>query len=104
MELNDQKFKEEIENAKGLALVDFFAPWCGPCKLLGPIIEELAEEYKDKAIKIVNINIDENKETAEKYNVMSIPTLILFKDGEIKEQVMGLQPKELIIEMIDKNL
>jgi thioredoxin 1 len=104
MELNDQKFKVEIEDGKGLALVDFFAPWCGPCKMLGPIIEELTEEYKDKDINFYKINIDENKEVAVKYNIMSIPLLILFKDGKIVEQALGLRPKEVIKELIDKNL
>ncbi|PIR13850.1 thioredoxin [Candidatus Falkowbacteria bacterium CG11_big_fil_rev_8_21_14_0_20_39_10] len=104
MELNDQNFKQEAEEGKGLVLVDFFAPWCGPCKLMGPIIEELAKDYKDKGIKIAKLNVDESKKTAEKYEVLGIPTIILFKDGKILEQMTGYQSKEALEEMINKNI
>lgn len=104
MELNDQNFKQEVEENKGLVLVDFFAPWCGPCKLMGPIIDELAKDYKDKEIKIVKLNVDESKKTAEKYDVLGIPTIILFKDGKIAEQMTGYQSKETLEEVINKNI
>lgn len=104
MELSDQNFKTEVEEKRGLILVDFFAPWCGPCKILEPIIKELADEYKNKEIKIFKINIDENKEIADKYNIMSIPTIVLFKDGKKINQVIGLQAKEVLKELIDNNL
>ena len=104
MQLIDQNFKKEVEEAKELVLVDFFATWCGPCKLLAPIIEELIEDYKDKKVKIGKLNVDENKQTAEKYNVMGIPTLIFFKEGKIITQITGLQTKEALKQLIDKYL
>jgi len=105
MQFTDQNFKQQVEEEKGLILVDFFAPWCGPCKLMTPIIEELIEEYKDKTdVKIGKLNIDENKEIAEKYDIMGIPTLILFKDGRVIEKITGYQSKEVLQQIIDKNL
>jgi len=87
----DADFQQEVLNHKGLALVDFYAEWCGPCKMLGPIIEQLAEENKD--IKIGKVNVDESMETARQYEVMSIPTLIFFKDGQIVEKMVGMKSK-----------
>jgi thioredoxin 1 len=105
MQFTDQNFQQEVEQAKGLVLVDFFAQWCGPCQVMGPIIEELAEEYKDKeGVKIGKLNIDENQATAQKFNVMSIPTLILFKDGKPVETLVGLQDKESLKDLIAKNI
>jgi thioredoxin 1 len=105
MQFTDQNFAQEIEQSKDLVLVDFFAEWCGPCRVMGPIIEELAEEFKGKeGIKIGKLNIDESSETAQKYNVMSIPTLILFKDGQKIEQLVGLQDKDSLKDLISKNL
>ncbi|MFH1427796.1 MAG: thioredoxin [Patescibacteria group bacterium] len=104
MIFTDQNFKEEVENSQNLVLVDFYAPWCGPCKLMAPIIDELIEENKDKNVKIGKINVDENKENAEKYNVMGIPTLILFKGGKIVHQATGAQSKEMLQNWIDKNV
>lgn len=105
MQFTDQNFQQEVEQNKGVVLVDFFAEWCGPCRVMGPIIEELAGEFKDKpGLKIGKLNIDENTAIAEKYGVMSIPTLILFKDGKKVEQLIGLQNKDLLINLINKNL
>lgn len=105
MQFTDQNFKQEVEENKGVVLVDFFAEWCGPCKVQGPIIEELAEEYKGKdGIKIGKLNIDENQETAQKFNVMSIPTLILFKDGKPLETLVGMQDKDSLKELISKSI
>ena len=105
MQFTDQNFKNEVEEEKkGLILVDFFAPWCSPCVLMAPIIEELTEDYKEKSVKIGKLNVEENKQTAEKYNIMGIPTIILFKDGKIIEQITGYQGKDVLQQLIDKNL
>jgi thioredoxin 1 len=82
--------------------VDFWAPWCGPCKILGPIIEELAKEYDGKPVKIAKLNVDENGQLAMQYGVMSIPTVMIFKGGQPVDQMVGLQAKERIAERIEK--
>lgn len=98
--LTDQNFEEEVIKSNSLpVLVDFWAPWCGPCKMLGPIIEELAKDFKGK-IKIGKLNVDENLETAGKYEVLGIPSLKFFKNGEIVDEMMGVQPKEILVEKI----
>ncbi len=90
----DDKFQEEVLDSKKPVLVDFWAEWCMPCQMLGPVIEQLAEEMKDR-VEIGKLNVDENRETAAKYNVMSIPTVLLFKNGEVVEQFVGVQPKQV---------
>lgn len=102
MELHftDQNFQKEVTDAKGLALVDFFAPWCGPCKIMGPIIEELANENKNANIKIGKLNVDESPETSEKFGVMSIPTIIIFKDGKEVKRMTGARGKEELSELL----
>lgn len=102
LELTKDNFEKEIVEASKskLALVDFFAPWCGPCQMQGPIVEELAEEIGDKGI-VGKLNIDSNPEIAEKYGVMSIPTLILFKDGKPKETMVGMQAKEILAKFFE---
>ena len=100
IEVNDAGFKEEI--GSGLTLVDFWAPWCGPCKMIAPILEELAPEVEGKA-NIAKLNVDDNQATASEYEVMSIPTLILFKDGEPVDKVVGFQPKEQLSAVIEKH-
>ncbi len=105
MKLTNENFKEEVEDFKGVVLIDFWADWCMPCRMLTPVIEELEEDYKDnKKVKIAKLNVDENRETASKFNVMSIPTLIVFKDGNATGQIVGVQPKERIAEEIEKAL
>ena len=98
--LNDTSFEQFIKDNENV-MVDFFAEWCGPCKMLGPIIDEIAEEYKDKNVKIVKLNVEESPQTAQKFGVMSIPTSIYFKNGEVKETGVGLMPKDQIKEKID---
>ena len=96
--LDDRNFQKEVLENSGVSLVDFYASWCGPCKMLSPIIEEIAEERSDVAVG--KINIDESVDLASQYGVVSIPTLIVFKDGkEIKRQV-GFMPKDDILEML----
>jgi len=97
----DQNFK--AETGEGVVLVDFWAPWCGPCKMIAPVLEELDGELGDKA-KIVKLNVDENQETASQFGVMSIPTLIVMKDGEVVDKTVGFQPKEALAELVNKHL
>ncbi len=103
LHVTDDSFEKEIIKADKPALVDFWAPWCGPCKALGPTVEELAAEYKDRVI-ISKLNIDDNPATAGKYGVRSIPTLLLFKNGEVLDTVIGLVPKERLETLIKKGL
>jgi thioredoxin 1 len=92
-QFTDQNFEEEVLKSEKPVLVDFWAAWCGPCLMMGPIINELAEELKDK-YKIGKLNVDENRETASKYGIMSIPTMVVFKGGKEVKQFVGVQNKE----------
>lgn len=95
----DDNFQKDVLESKGLVMVDFWAPWCTPCHMLSPVIEEIGEEMKEKVL-VGKVNVDENLQTAAKYQVMSIPTVILFKDGEPVEAFIGVQPKEAYVEAI----
>ena len=95
LNVTESTFREEVLNAKGVVLVDFWAPWCGPCRMVGLILEEIAHEKGDQ-LKIVKINVDENPGLAANYNVMSIPNLHIFKDGRLVEQFVGALPKPVI--------
>ncbi len=101
MEFTDDNFDEEVLRSDLPVLVDFFAEWCGPCKMLAPIIDELAGEYEGK-VKIGKLDIDANPKTAEKYGVQSIPTLILFKGKEAGDKMMGFQSKEALKAKLDE--
>lgn len=94
--LNDQNFESEVLKSETPVLVDFWAAWCGPCRIQGPIVEELAREYESKGMKIGKMNVDENMATGQRYGIMSIPTLIIFKDGKEAERMVGVQSKEAI--------
>lgn len=97
MELKN--FKEDVLEAKLPVLVDFYADWCGPCKMLAPVLEEISEEYGDK-LKIVKINVDANSELAQKYRVVSIPTMMVFDHGELRDSFMGYRSKEELVELL----
>ncbi|WP_078545229.1 thioredoxin [Litchfieldia alkalitelluris] len=99
--VTDQTFN--TETSEGVVLADFWAPWCGPCKMIAPVLEELDSEMGDK-VKIVKIDVDENQETAGKFGVMSIPTLLVLKDGEVVDKVVGFQPKDALAELLTKHV
>ncbi len=90
--VEDQNFKKEVLEAEGYVLVDFWADWCNPCKMLGPVIDKLADEYDEKELKVRKMNVDENKERPSEYNVSGIPTMLLFKDGEVTHKMVGFKP------------
>jgi thioredoxin 1 len=93
LNFTDQNFKAEVLEGKGVIMVDFWAPWCGPCRILAPVIEELSNEYEGK-IKIGKLNVDENSQTAGQYSVMSIPSVLFFKNGSPAKTMVGVQSKE----------
>lgn len=101
--VGDQDFDASVVNAGKPALVDFWAAWCGPCRIIGPIIEEVAPSYNGRAV-IAKLNVDENPETAMKYQVTSIPTLLMFKDGKVVDRAIGVMPKGELQKFIDRNL
>ncbi|NLF07832.1 MAG: thioredoxin [Pirellulaceae bacterium] len=101
VELNDHNFESEVLKAAQPVLVDFWAPWCGPCRMVAPVVEELAQENAGKA-KIAKIDIDNSPNTAAAFGISSIPTLMIFKGGEVAERFVGVQPKKRIQEAIDR--
>lgn len=101
--LTSANFDQEVINSSQAVLVDFWAPWCGPCRAVGPLIDELAEEYDGKA-KIAKLNVDDEGELAAKYKIMSIPTIMIFKKGEVVEKLLGARSKSELSELIDKHM
>lgn len=100
--LNDQNFESEVLKSDVPVLVDFWAPWCGPCKMMGPIVAEVAKKFEGKPVKVAKLNIDEAAATAEKYNVMSIPTFKIFKGGEVIDEFVGAQSEEELTKRLEK--
>jgi len=103
LEVTDDSFESEIMGSDIPAIVDFWAEWCGPCKMVGPVVEELAEEYKDK-IKVAKMDVDQNRQTPARFGIRNIPTLILFKGGEVAHTIIGAQPKSSIEDELKKLL
>lgn len=101
--VNDENFEDEVLRSDIPVLVDFWAEWCGPCKVVGPTIEALASDYQGK-VKVAKLNVDDNPEAAGRFGVRSIPTLIVFKDGEAQQAAVGVKPKGQLAELIEKYL
>ena len=101
---SNDNFNKEVLESEIPVFVDFWAPWCGPCQMMGPMVDELAEEYKGKEIKKGKCNVDENQDIASQFSVMSIPAFIIFKDGKVVDQITGGVQKDKLQEMIDKAL
>ena len=102
IEVTEDSFAEEIEGAEGLAMVDFWAEWCGPCRMVSPIVEELAAEYSDR-VKVGKVDVDENQRIAQRFNIRSIPSILFFKDGEHVDTVVGAVPKAQLEQKIEEH-
>ncbi|AFZ54680.1 thioredoxin [Cyanobacterium aponinum UTEX 3222] len=102
-EVKEADFKEVVLDSELPVLVDFWAPWCGPCRMVAPVVEEIAQQYEGK-VKVVKLNTDENPQIASQYGIRSIPTLMVFKDGEKKDMVVGAVPKTTLSNTLEKHL
>ncbi len=101
LHLDEANFRSEVENHQGLVLVDFWAPWCGPCRMIGPIMEDLAKEYKGQ-VKVAKVNIDDNNNLAMRFSIRSIPTVLLLSNGTVKESIVGAVPKQKFVDAIKR--
>ena len=103
LKVNTNNFVAEVKNSPIPVLVDFWAEWCGPCRMIGPVVEEIAQEMTGK-LKVVKINVDENAQTPQTYGITAIPTLILYKGGQLKEKIVGFMPKAKFAELLAKHI
>ncbi len=103
VKVGDDNFDQEIEQHQGVALVDFWAAWCGPCQMIAPAVAQLAEDYEGR-VKVAKLDVDANQKTAMKFNIRSIPSLMVFKDGAPVDMVVGLVPKENLVKAVEKHL
>ena len=104
VEITDTNFADEIETGEGLYMVDFWATWCGPCRLVAPIVSDLADEYREKGLRVGKLDVDTNQQTAIRFSVRSIPTILFFKDGELVDQVIGAVPRPQLEEKVLQHL
>ena len=100
LHIDDKSFHTEVEGSKGIVVVDFFAIWCGPCRMLGPVLEDVQEELGEK-VKIVKLDVDEGEKTARKFGIMSVPSLVIFKDGQEVDRLVGFRPKDQLVAYLE---
>ncbi len=103
VEITDANFQTEVLKSGTPVLIDFWAEWCGPCKMIAPVVEELANEYQGK-LKVGKLDVDNNQQVAMQYGIRSIPTLLIFKDGKVVDQVVGAVPKKMLVEKVTKHV
>jgi thioredoxin 1 len=99
--VTDGNFNEEVEQSGDLTMIDFWATWCGPCRIIAPVVEQLADEYADKGLRVGKLDVDQNPSTAARYGVRSIPTVLFFKDGEVVDRLVGAMPKPYFDQKIE---
>lgn len=102
-EVNVNNFEEEVLKSEIPVLVDFWAAWCGPCKMVAPVLAEVSKDFESK-VKFVKVNVDENAELASKFKILSIPTIMVFKNGEVADDIVGFRPKNVISELLEKHI
>jgi thioredoxin 1 len=102
-EVTDANFDQEVLRSESPVLIDFWAAWCGPCRALAPVVDEIASSYQGR-VKVAKMDVDKNMSTPQRYGVRGIPTLLIFKGGQVREQIVGFVPKEQITQALDKNL
>jgi thioredoxin 1 len=102
--ISDATFQEEVESNDGLTIVDFWAEWCGPCRMVAPVVEELANEYGDQGLKVTKLDVDQNPQTSARYGIRSIPTILFFKGGEVVDRVVGAMPKPVFEQKVQAHL
>ena len=103
MEFTDANFQQDVLDSDVPVLVDFWAPWCGPCRFVGPVVEQIAEDHSD-SLKVAKVNVDDNQAIAQKFGITSIPTLMLFKNGEMVDRIVGALPKQALEQQLQKNI